>query len=917
MPNSHPHPDGLPSARRRTILAALPLLAVGCFSSARTLHGFPDFGKGDPREVADRMTRALRATEAGIAAAHERGVGGTDQFCEMLGELRVLDAYVSLASDGLAPATGLEPQGTSARRLPLFLYPRATCPHIAEASHAADGSGLEWVLPVLLHRESFLVPSRFSPVLGDALSALVLPRPDMVLPEAGPPLLDELRRRVHFALVPRDPEHREPISLDDEARPFLQFVDANLSDEGRFCSAEDPDVVVGPRLDALELVARIPASVVLQRWSDLAGSALHGERPREELFDLRIFPRVPVEVPLPAGAFGRAVAALGAGRWVLAAEFLEESIRGLSDPRVAALEPGPTAECAAALSDSLARVAGELPIFAPDLAPVEDRARRLARALASEDAPPEEIASRVRDLEKAVRRVVSEDPCPAPFLLDEPEPADRSFSFVVGADLQYDSDGSNLAGFLSLIDPASLPESSMERREIPSIPRELEEEIRGAKFVVIVGDFGDGKGLSSSGLAPVADAFGLSAPKSPYARVDDPTAGEFPQLREQIRRSSKAIFAVPGNHDGFAAYGGLPNQLFAGLGYLLRTLPLLGAAGDWLVDDLSGGLPTLVRLLRFTPPFYDGLVDWAYELGPRNVAFHYRGCAVVALNSFDLHQVERDQVGALGNNWGGGLQDASLVWFDVALRHFAGLDRRARRLEPTPAHGKSFVLMHHDPRAGLASKTGYRETRFGRYNDVTSPMNELTFGWLGLGWASYTGIFLPVISPITNDVLREAVYGQDFQERWMRKNAWDEDCYNARGLIEAINRNLDGVPEGAPEPPARISHLFFGHDDTPVVDRWVSAEGRAVFPNAHTDGGWGSVGHHVVGALSRSQSSGPPAWANAMTFDDGRNAAVIRMDDLGDLFSSANTHGFHLVSVTYADGAAEPSVRVRRIHIPR
>jgi hypothetical protein len=405
----------------------------------------------------------------------------------------------------------------------------------------------------------------------------------------------------------------------------------------------------------------------------------------------------------------------------------------------------------------------------------------------------------------------------------------------------------------------------------------------------------------------IEGALGLNGVWSPY--VDGatiPKKGEFPELREQFRRCSKPIFAVPGNHDGFCAFGGILNQVSATVGSLLEALPLLGLAGRPLRETVAPSLPTLVRFWRIAPPFYDGLVDWSLEMGPHNLAFNYRSSTIVALNSFDLHQLERDQVGAIGNNWGGGLQNEALVWFDLALRHYSGLDREARGLGRAFPRSTSFVFMHHDPRASIASKQGYVENYFGRYNDVTSPLNELTFGYCGLSWANLTGLYIPIISPFFVGALREASFGENFQERWMRHTAWDESCYNAKGLLETINRNLEGAPPISSSvrawtyAPAQISHIFFAHDDTPVIGQWVNVNGNAVFPQP-SDAGWDPVLNTLTGIYKRSQTECAPGWARDMRFADGRNATVVRLDDIGDSFSIVNSHGFSLVTVIYPE----------------
>jgi hypothetical protein len=348
--------------------------------------------------------------------------------------------------------------------------------------------------------------------------------------------------------------------------------------------------------------------------------------------------------------------------------------------------------------------------------------------------------------------------------------------------------------------------------------------------------------------------------------------------------------------------------------------------GTWLTDSVSHRLPVLLRVARVTPPFYDGLVDWSYELGPRNVAFHYRGCAFVAVNSGDLLQVDRDQVGAIANNWGGTLQDVSLAWTDLALRHFGNLDRGARRLPTAAGPGRAFLFLHQDPRGAIASKNGFVERHFGSYHTIVAPVNELTLGYFATHTNRYTGAFIPILTPLAGHVIAVAGEGENFHQRWMRTSVWDEDAGNARGLVEVINRNLAGAPEivpgggGAPYRPAGISHVFLAHDDVPIVSEWIHPPGGSVFPDP-PEPDRSALLEGLEGVFRRPTHVGTPDWAEGMLFRDGRRATVVRMDDIGDAYDRNNTHGFHLVTVTFpgpgAPAGTPPDIRVRWIQIPR
>ncbi|HKE01937.1 MAG TPA: hypothetical protein VKE69_13060, partial [Planctomycetota bacterium] len=677
--------------------ASLALAATGCFGGRSYLVGFPKIEGKDPSETADLMQRAVRKSEERmLELARGEESGEPWPVWERQGALKVVDTYVALGTDEIAPQTGLEPQGTRSRRKPLFLYPRATSPALVEATRVSDDPAderREWVIPVLLHRNALERPARESWLLGDPLSRLLLGHPGHDIPIYGEELIRGMAEKLHVMLVARD--RRYPAALSPVRDPRR-----DVRVPGTEKRQQEWEVGAGgdrmhPRADALEFLFRVPTGEIEARWEEILAAEPGSERRRGELFDLRFFPRIAV-APGDAGEPWRSVLdALAEGRWPVARQKLADLVQRLADSGGAPADVGLTPASARSLQKALESRADDFHYFRPELQPVARHARRLADVLERPgDRPVIPIA---RDVLAAIAGLAEENPCPAPVFLDDPRPDDPSFSFLVGADLQYDTDGSNLFNFLTMFDPAVTPFTSSAAAEVAKLPEGIRKEVFRAKFALIVGDFGDGKGLSSSGFVAVADALGLTNPASPYADHWDPTHGEFPELRSQIGRSSKPIFAVPGNHDGFVAYGGLLNELVAGVGYGLDCIPIVSPIGRFLENE-SGDLPTIIRFVRLTPPFYDGLVDWVYELGPRNVAFNYRGCTFVAANSFDLHQVERDQVGALGNNWGGGLQDATLVWVDVALRHFSSLNRGARGLDDPPAKGNAFLFMHHDPR---------------------------------------------------------------------------------------------------------------------------------------------------------------------------------------------------------------------------
>jgi hypothetical protein len=914
---------------RRWLAAAAPLIAIACAGERYALVGFPLGPTSSARESSEKLQGGIREIEADL----NRDAGtASAPAADVLASRRLLDAYVALAADEIGTKTGLLPFNYPERRQPLFLYPRITFPHIAECSTApvaADGAAPEpaWLVPVLLNRAALKESDPYSVLFGSALSAGIRTIRKSPFDTTYTNLYNMMKERFHVALVPRGDRWDSEIALDDGKARWIEPRGVTIGGGTDRYFAGPFHLPLG-RPDAVDFAFELPASALADRWERKAKET--GRPVNGEIFDLRLFPRIPFESSLPAPQFQQFLTALRGGNWVGAYKVLESIGREyqagerLSPERMASFrKSGPEMRAAANAIRAFVR---NYAWFEEALAPIADRIDRIADeaddpTIRKGGEVADEALRRIRDLQMVIGKFLADDPSPAPVFLDEPNPKNRDFSFIVGADLQYDTDASCLQQFLAIIDETRIPGGIT--KDPNAIFAAAAREARGAKFVVIVGDFGDGKGLSSSPTAALGDSLGLSSPTSPYAEHSTtPHKGEFPELREMIRKSRHPIFVVPGNHDGFVNYGGILNQLTLFTGRILQWIPLIGFLGDPLVN-VSDDLPVLVKIWRISPPFYDGLIDWSLELGPRNLAFHYRGSAFVAVNSFDLEQFARDQVGALANNWGGGVQDTTLAWVEASLQHFSQLDRAARGLPP--AEGTSFVFMHHDPRAGIASKNGYVEKDFGHYNDVTSPMTEITFGYLGTSSALYTNLWIPILSPIATGAIRSWTYGENFQERWMRSTAWDTDCYNAKGLIDIINRNLEGAPPTVDRfsntkiPSARISHLFFGHDDVPVESEWVHPNGNAVFPEQPSDADWSGLGYELGGFFFRLQSHNAPDWASGMHFDDGRQAKVERLDDLGDAFSGVNTHGFSLVTVHPAEpgAASRPAADVRWIPIPR
>ena len=61
---------------------------------------------------------------------------------------------------------------------------------------------------------------------------------------------------------------------------------------------------------------------------------------------------------------------------------------------------------------------------------------------------------------------------------------------------------------------------------------------------------------------------------------------------------------MPGNHDGFASYGGILNQTAAGLGYLLQLLPLTSVVGVSEAMTLTGDILSSEGRTELLVPMY-------------------------------------------------------------------------------------------------------------------------------------------------------------------------------------------------------------------------------------------------------------------------------------------------------------------------
>ncbi|MCZ6690303.1 MAG: metallophosphoesterase [Planctomycetota bacterium] len=507
----------------------------------------------------------------------------------------------------------------------------------------------------------------------------------------------------------------------------------------------------------------------------------------------------------------------------------------------------------------------------------------------------------VSRLELAIRAFLMEDASPAPVLLDSDslisirserkEDEEDEFYVALAADVQYGGDLTALRTFLSLMDTSMLPKGVSE----PYLNPEFEKQLRRTKFVIIAGDLADGSGLSSSLAKPVISVLGLLPPTSPYE-------DEYREIRKELMSFDRPVFAVPGNHDGFVATSGLLDwaprligNMLSGIGLSLNryTRNVVGhpfrALGWTLRSTATYILPTVKFGYWADPtPLFDGLVEWHTRLGPLNTAFRYRGQSFVGLNSYNLHYYERDSVGPLAQNWGGGITPRDAFWFRVVTQWHALKLKGGKSKGSTQSQ---IVFMHHDPRGALITPHTFEERKFARYDSVDSYGNALTFGLFGN--SPNFPVFIPIWTPLVTYLPRVARYGDEFNQEWMGPHLWfDRDYHGAEHLVPAITDNLHG--DGT----SGISHVFFGHNDVPHKSNWIHHEdGGRVF---RRDAGeewpsteWGSCWRYFMAIWFKMRTQAPPEWGIDLRRPKPYNAEVYRCDDIGQ---SSSSHGFYLLT---------------------
>ena len=850
----------------RLALAVLPLAIASC-AAEPSLVGFPAREVESEREEAGLILQDVRAIESALEGVDTSGARWLRPFSreEVREAMRaIFEAQLVLSGEHFDYQD--PPQEKRPARPPIQLYPRLTCPAYAEPVEIPGAEGqrrLEWFVPLIFDRDSLYWDDSFRTVwLG-----------------WPPEKVDYSNPGVHMSmwLIPHG------AAEGDDA--VTSRLDNYLVRPGSFTVALGP----GGSFQLPDVTEKRAAYGMILPVKSEAGA--DGFAPGN--YDVRLLPRIKPEGVSRAELSGLS-SAISGGDWFGAAREAASLARSL---------PG---KDEAAFRGEFGKFVDAIDLYPPTwFDPELDGLRGAFQRIEDGEG---DLEGDILRLGGAIRSMLRSNPHPAPVCLAAPAPSEEPFCFVVSGDWQYHADMTNVRAFLGLLDPALLPSLAGDDARHALVAAPVQEKLRKAKFVIALGDLGDGQGLSSSPGESIVTSLGLAPPLSPYDL-------EFVDLSRILSRFRLPVFAVPGNHDGFANYGGFANDFFAVTGKGLKIpgkfrllSPIFHVTGELFVQ-IGNSLPVMFKFLRvLQDPFFDGLVQWRYHLGPTQFAFRFRGYSFVGLNSYNIAVKYRDQVGPLANNWGGGVERRDVVWLDVMLRRLRGAEPAA----PGKAPKRQFIFFHHDPRGARPFVQTYEEGSFGSYDAAEAPLNALTFGYLGLGWSSNNPLWLPIITPIMSNLPSQLLRGSaNFNQEWMKKaTVWDSDCYGARPLIEAINGNLAKGAEGP-----GVSHIFFGHDDVPVVSQWVDSDqaGR-VFPTE--DGGdwpanmWGWLA--PITPFFRTRTVAPPEWGREMYIRDGRNAAVIRCDDVGQ---SGSGHGFCLVTVDPAK-APPADVTIDWIEIP-
>lgn len=865
------------------IAGSLLTAAAGGCAPTRTIAGFPnqsfiDYAPAKLHDAAQKITGDIRSIRSLIDDPRNPDAPSRTANHAIYNALLALSndhaAYRILSSEYEHHI--LEQVLPPTNHSPLQLYPRLTHPHISAALPALEKTNIQesgeqsWFVPLVLSRRALLrnSPTRFESFLT---------RTREVLGADKQKVNDRVKRMLEkLAFFLQSPnEQQRWIGLP---RPTLSGI---CTEDGSFNLAL-------PDSSAVSLVFALPVG---------ASTDLNHVTPG--FYWIRTVPRLRAY----GGAYETDVGkALESGEWWNVRELLPQSIESA---------PAGTARDLRLAARSIVAYAGRIG-WGPGIVYFQNELDSLARGfrraanIVSREGTQAQIALTTDEIKAAIDALLR-DESPAPVLLDSPHRC-AEFSFIVAGDIQLHRDERFLHRFLSIVNGA--PDFA---EDIASLSAETRRRIEEAKFVILVGDLADG-GAGSSDRVPntkfpsgvLWNSLGILPPTSPY--TDDP--GEFKALKSELRRSSKPVFATPGNHDGMVGYGGilsfyldasaeLANEfhlvrdtlariIFAGNNFIpngvklhipstLGLLPRQSGIGSCITPSQQNG-----PLSWFFTPRYDGLIEWRWHLGPLNVLFNYRGCSFVGLNTYNLSQPDRAGVGPVVFNWGGGVQPRDVVWLNAMLT--------ALREDPLDDVRHQFLFMHHDPR-GLtpvdasnchdASSDGQRS-----YDATDAWGNYLTAGYAGLTYSPAWGLYIPVLTPLVDIyLLHLSQYVARRQQEWMQG-------YGARALIDVINNKLVSWNV------CKDTSIFFAHNDLPLKESWNGSSA----PKGEAAKVKGVVERWIRRLFLKTRTYvGTETSTTTKHVSPRGSAKVLRLDDIGSKLrwdqSLNKCHGFHVVTV--------------------
>ncbi len=247
---------------------------------------------------------------------------------------------------------------------------------------------------------------------------------------------------------------------------------------------------------------------------------------------------------------------------------------------------------------------------------------------------------------------------------------------------------------------------------VDAVNASTDPKVRNAAFITFNGDLHNGGSPGTIRQPLVATTY----------------ATEAKRILDALKRLSLPIFLTPGNHDGIAATGHVPELIARAdrlggtdlqkvvasqnnLAWPDYSWSAYAAFLDATKDDL-GGRPVDVFTGAFTKKIgqtfaaafsevprrernmvlYDGFHQWQKTYGPLYGSWSFGKNRYVSVNSYELRQHQRTGWGMYTVNYGGSIGRVQMDWIDREI----GRAKAAKE--------DVVLLMHHDPRGGHRGK---------------------------------------------------------------------------------------------------------------------------------------------------------------------------------------------------------------------